>query len=656
MIATQTCKSFEESICDYVENALPATARAALEKHLQTCKACRESVDHFVGVENLLQGTLGARSLSADFCDPDSIKVQAFAVRTPKAAPVETFLETEPAPQSFTASIAERLGAAPWFGVSVLLHGLVIALAGLISMAVSLPPPEDAVIMVTELAARPKVEIEQETKKERIDSPLQSKHETPPTDPTSKEFSDVVVPPDILAKAELGDHFETINPDRPDTQSAFGNPDAKMFHSVSGSDDEAGGGGDGGSVLSDAMIGVGAGRSSPGTGGGWGGGNGSGIGVGDGSGRGSFGNRNGGGRRLMVKRHGGSQKSEEAVDRALEWLARNQEADGSWSNQKHGDAKHVGVDGDAGMTGYALLAFLGAGHTEKTGKYKEHVKKGLAWLISKQADVKGKEDTQLWGRNYSNGIACMALGEAAGMSRIKETLAAAQRAINGVDYAQRQTEGTSDREAWDYSPRGSTNDSSVMAWNILALKSCKVAALKVNHSAFEGCLNWINAGQDLEGFKPGDAANYDWEGGRMSYRGTVANPNKGKGSYAVMAAAALCRLMIGGAKGDDPGVLGPCNLIKNKQIPKAYPFNLYFGYYATLLMFQKGGDHWKAWNEAMKKALIDGQVKGGNDDGSWDYDNGAGGRTACVSRVMSTALACLCLEVYYRYAKLAPDQ
>lgn len=47
---------------------------------------------------------------------------------------------------------------------------------------------------------------------------------------------DVLVPPNILAQAELGDHFETINADRPDTHSAFGNPDAHMFSSVHGSD------------------------------------------------------------------------------------------------------------------------------------------------------------------------------------------------------------------------------------------------------------------------------------------------------------------------------------------------------------------------------------------------------------------------------------
>jgi tetratricopeptide (TPR) repeat protein len=37
-----------------------------------------------------------------------------------------------------------------------------------------------------------------------------------PDDRVVRDAQDIVVPPDILAKAELGDHFETINPDRPD--------------------------------------------------------------------------------------------------------------------------------------------------------------------------------------------------------------------------------------------------------------------------------------------------------------------------------------------------------------------------------------------------------------------------------------------------------
>src|ERR1051326_8915763 len=91
------------------------------------------------------------------------------------------------------------------------------------------------------------------------------------------------------------------------------------------------------------MIGVG-GAASKGTGGGFGGGDGTGIGVQSGAGRGSFGQRGGGGRKLMVKRHGGSKATENAVDKALEWLAYHQEPDGHWDTKKYG----AGANGNGG--------------------------------------------------------------------------------------------------------------------------------------------------------------------------------------------------------------------------------------------------------------------------------------------------------------------
>src|SRR5208283_3009709 len=97
----------------------------------------------------------------------------------------------------------------------------------------------------------------------------------------------------------LGDHWETINPDRPDTHSAFGNPDSHFFYSVKGNDEPEGGGGQNGvGSLEDV-------------------------------------NRNGGGRRLMVKKHGGSVATENAVDLALQWLAYHQELDGHWNSEKY---------------------------------------------------------------------------------------------------------------------------------------------------------------------------------------------------------------------------------------------------------------------------------------------------------------------------------
>jgi hypothetical protein len=624
MIAVESCESLMENIGLYVDGTLSPEDVQALEVHLELCETCRNGLEHYRAIKGLAE----------------------YVQLTPTTSAASAVPEHAPEEETQESSIYGWLQTAPWWGVSMALHLLLIALASLITMSMEMPNSDDKVIAITEMLQPPKAPIEPEKPKVESREALNTK-QVEATDINSHEASDIMVPPDVLARAQLGDHFETVNPDRDDTHSAYGTLDSKIFYSDKGVDEPAGGGGMNG-IGSDDVVGVG-GTASVGRGSGFGGGDGNGIGLNSGGGKGSFGNRNGGGRVLMVRRHGGSKVTESAVDHGLEWLAKHQEADGHWDAQKYG-AKGTGRTFDAAMTGYAVLAFLGAGHTEKVGKYKDNVVRGVEWLINNQ-----KKEVKFDGRwvnlNYTNGIATMALGEAAGMAHVKETREAAQAAINAVDDAQRQTVGTSDREAWDYGPRGGCNDSSVMAWNILALKSCKVAKLKVDHACFQGCLDWINAGQDLGNLKPGDPApSYDWEGGLMSYRGTVADPKKGQGGLAVTAAAALCRMMIGGANGDDPGVLGPCNLIKNKHIPKAYPFNMYYGYYATLLMFQKGGEHWKAWNEAIKKILPDAQAKGGDDDGSWAPD-----ANTAECRVMSTALCTLCLEVYYRYAQLNPE-
>jgi hypothetical protein len=91
---------------------------------------------------------------------------------------------------------------------------------------------------------------------------------------------------------------------------------------------------------------------------------------------------------------------------------------------------------------------------------------------------------------------------------------------------------------------------------------------------------------------------------------------------------------------------------KAEHLPNKWPGNLYYWYYGTLCMFQKGGDHWKSWNEPMKQILPEKQRKDGDFDGSWDVFYDFNGGHIYGGRVMSTSLGALCLEVYYRYQKL----
>jgi Ca-activated chloride channel family protein len=438
-----------------------------------------------------------------------------------------------------------------------------------------------------------------------------------PSARNTAEPSDIVVPPDILVKAQLGDHFETINPDRPDTQSALGNPDAYFFHHDDGVASN-GGGGAGGLGIDD-LLGVG-GASGKGSGGGWGGGNGTGMGVDSGSGQGSFGVRNGGGRILMTKRHGGSRATEEAVEKALRWLEIHQEADGHWNAQKFDGAGNA----DVAVTSLAVLAFVGAGHTEKVGAYKDNVIRALAWLKSKQnADGAIGELKSL---NDQHILAALALSEAAGMSNVKDTREAAQKAINFICVKD-------DALSAAQLGRLRLNDSSAfsLSWYLLSLKSAKVAGLSVPYTTFENASAFLNACEQ----KAGDVSRY------LSKRGA------GQPETEATEAALLCRQFSGFES--DALRSSVETLVKEGGVPVWESCNLHHWYWGSLVTFQQGGEIWRNWNEAMKKALVENQNKQGDETGSWKTGDAA---DEALGRVGQTALCSLCLETYYRYAQL----
>ncbi|MDD4787398.1 MAG: hypothetical protein PHO07_09510 [Pirellulales bacterium] len=61
------------------------------------------------------------------------------------------------------------------------------------------------------------------------------------------------------------------------------------------------------------------------------------------------------------------------------------------------------------------------------------------------------------------------------------------------------------------------------------------------------------------------------------------------------------------------------------------------------------GDAWERWNAALQRELLASQRSSGPLAGSWDHNTVWGGYGG---RVYSTALAALCLEVYYRFMPL----
>ena len=72
----------------------------------------------------------------------------------------------------------------------------------------------------------------------------------------------------------------------------------------------------------------------------------------------------------------------------------------------------------------------------------------------------------------------------------------------------------------------------------------------------------------------------------------------------------------------------------------------YYWYYGSLAAYMHKGEFWEKWNPVMRDLLLSRQVKSGGHAGSW---NPKGSHGSAMGRVISTAMATLILEVYYRY-------
>lgn len=324
----------------------------------------------------------------------------------------------------------------------------------------------------------------------------------------------------------------------------------------------------------------------------------------------------------MVKREGGTTLTEAAVSRGLRWLALNQHKDGRWKlhDLPHASGGEGHMRSDTAATSLALLPFLGAGQTHLVGAYQDHVSQGLRWLLTQQ-----KKDGDLRGNSqghsgmYAHGQSAIVLCEAYAMTRDEALREPAQKSIDFIVAAQHPGGG------WRYEP-GQAGDTSVLGWQLMALKSAQAAGLNVPSATME------NAGHYLDTVASHGNARYGYQRGNQP-------------THVMTAEALLCRIYLGWRR-DEPGLVDGVAWLAKEYPPDANRTDIYYWYYATQTMRHFGGPTWDDWNLQMREALVSMQDQSGKNAGSWpprDQHASTGGR------IYTTSLAVCTLEIYYRY-------
>ncbi|MDC0935698.1 terpene cyclase/mutase family protein [Pirellulales bacterium] len=340
-------------------------------------------------------------------------------------------------------------------------------------------------------------------------------------------------------------------------------------------------------------------------------------------------------RSRLVLKGGGSPESENAVARALVWLARHQLPDGSWNfDHRGGECDGAcGNPGDlvkspAGATGLALLPFLGAGNTHQTGKYRDVVENGMYALVSMLKTTPDGATVIDEGqyRMYSHGIATMALCESFAMTGDEYLRPAAQAALAFTCNAQDPNGG-----GWRYNPP-EAGDTSMHGWHVGALKSGFMASLSVPPLVVE------RASYFLDQVSVDDGSGYCYSPTSKVYGGATS------------AIGLLCRMYMGIYRDDKGLKAGIERLVATG--PNRGSNGAYFNYYAAQAIFQYTGGKgplWEKWNDAMRDFLVTTQAQEGHEAGSWGpRGENPGSHVQHGGRLYQTAMSCMTLEVYYR--------
>ena len=368
-----------------------------------------------------------------------------------------------------------------------------------------------------------------------------------------------------------------------------------------------------------------------------------GVGMGAGSGKqpgaGSddlgFGGRGAGQREAMVGAFGGTRQTERAVVAALNWLARHQNTDGSWSldqfERRCSDRTctcPAAVKSDSAATALALLPFLASGQTQLSrGPHQRTIRNGLYWLVNLQmADgcLAGQGNYSLM---YSHALATIAVSEAYALTHDSRLGAVVRSAVRYTERAQDPSNG-----GWRYVP-GQPGDSSVTGWQVMALKSAQLAGVEVNSDTLR-------------------AAQRFWKSVAHGSAGSEFSYLPGEEpSRSMTAVGLLCAQYQDATRNDAQMTRGLAYLTQNSATREAR--DIYYWYYATQVMHNLPGRDWDNWNRQVRRLLVESQVREGCATGSWNPEKptrDAWGEHG--GRLMQTSLSALTLEVYYRYLPL----
>jgi hypothetical protein len=297
------------------------------------------------------------------------------------------------------------------------------------------------------------------------------------------------------------------------------------------------------------------------------------------------------------------EATRKATGKALQFLASQQNSDGSWGSDRY---PH-----NTAVTGFVLFAFMSQGHLPGQGLYGPEVARGARFLVASARPVDGYLIGPRGGNMYAHGMATLVLAELWGMTGSDEIKPVLERAVDLIVRCQSRDGG------WRYDPQPTGADISATIMQVMALRAARNSGLHVPENTMTRAIDYINTCRD-------DAS------GGYRYQPTQ------KDAGVARTAAGITVLHLTGNY-DAKEIQKAADYLD--RAPENKQHYWYGQYYESHAMHQLGGKRWEEYYSKMKKMLLSTQGPSGSWTGpGWDNDVGLGYSTAVATIILSIPL------------------
>jgi hypothetical protein len=333
------------------------------------------------------------------------------------------------------------------------------------------------------------------------------------------------------------------------------------------------------------------------------------------------------------------QQVEKSVDRALRWMASQQNADGSFPTLPAGQP---------GVTSLSVMAYLSRGHQPGVGSYGSHLNKAIDYALACQranglitletSDPTDFRETALYASVYNHAISGLMLGEVYGQvngARAKAVKQAIERALQVSRRLQLRPKPPEEKGGWRYvtvTRAPGDSDLSVTGWQLMFLRSARNAEFNVPQEYVDEAMDYVR-----RLFDPATGMFYYKKMG-----GYGVKPSRG------LAGVGILSLSMGGdhqsamARAAGDWLLAHPYRMFGERIGEADKF-FYSTYYCSQAMAQLGGHYWEQFFPGLVRVLLSSQ----GPNGSWPLELDAGNE-AVFGNVYTTAMAVLSLTPPYQ--------